>query len=360
MLENILKAPDNLPYKAMASARSDALSKVRELDQALAGKQAGLAKKMAELFDESMITAADKSKIPGLSDEIRAANKFTADEHKMFEQALVKKVVDTKKPEAIATLIRNPNIGNQETRDLFAILPKQLHQPVQRQIIMDTMRQSVNLNTKMFNERRFAETLAKIGDERGKIIFGSNWKNIKELTSIMERINGPVGMQGGAGAALQNFSALKNLMLTVAAPLSLSSHGEYGKAAGSLAAEWVSLNILAGAMTHPATAAKMLSVAQGFARTLPYMATGAYEVGRKSGAIEKSAGQTLQDVKDKAMKAMEPAPVAQPAAQPSVQAPVVIPQQLYDEDGNPVGPQSSAKPTWTHMYNPSTGQIEAV
>jgi len=300
MLENLANAPNNMPYSAMRAARSDTLAKVRELDQAMAGKQAGLAKKMAGLFDDSIMDAVQKSKIPGLEAQVRAADAFTANEHKMFEQALVKKIVDTKKPEAIATLIRGKAIGNEETRDLFKILPKSLHQPVQRQILIDTMRQSTNNTSKAFNERKFAETISSIGDDRGQIIFGSNWKNIKELTSIMEKINGPVGMQGGSGAALQNFSILKNLMLA-ATPFGLAEKGQYGAAFGSLVAEWASLNALASAMTNPATAEKMLKVAQQFVKYGPYGVTGAIQLNRGQ---RKSKGENpksvLEETKDKA------------------------------------------------------------
>lgn len=312
MLQNILDAPDNLPYSAMRSARSDTLAKVRELDQALAGKQAGLAKKMAGLFDDSIMDAVKSSKIHGLEAQVRAADAVTANEHRMFEQALVKKIVDTKRPEAIATLLRGKNIGNEETRDLFKILPKSLHQPVQRQVLVDAMRQATNNTSKAFNERKFADTIGGIGDERAQIIFGTNWKNVKELTSIMERINGPVGLQGGAGAALQNFAILKNLMLTAVAPLGFASHGNYGAAMGSLAAEWGSLNTLASAMTHPAAAAKMLKVAQLFASKLPYMATLAVE---ETGGTKKNLDRVKKEaekLKIKSAQTSTPAPATVP------------------------------------------------
>ena len=139
MLQTIIDAPNNMSYNAMRAARSDTLAKVRELDQAMAGKQAGLAKKMAGLFDDSIMDAVRKSKIPGLEQDVRAADAFTAEEQsRRFEQQLVDRIVKTKKPEAIATLIRNKNMGIQETRDLFAVLPKPLHEPVQRQILLDT------------------------------------------------------------------------------------------------------------------------------------------------------------------------------------------------------------------------------
>lgn len=365
LFKKIINSPDNVPFRVVKDIRSDYLEISRKLDEALSTKAGGFAKHMSGLFDESMMDAAEKSGIQGLPEKIRAANAFTANEHKMFEQALVEKIVKTKKPEAIATLIRNPNIGNQETRDLFAVLPKQLHQPVQRQIIMDTMRQSVNLNTKAFNERRFAETIAKIGDERGQIIFGPNWKNVKELTGIMERINGPVGIGASGGASLQNFALLKNAML-LAIPGGEAARGQYGSAAASLVGEWASLNLLASAMTHPATAVKMLKVAQGFARTLPYAGYVLGNVGRgeEIGKGETPDERRLDAVKQKAKDLQDkmsptPAPVAQPAVQPVVPAPVAVPQMLYDEDGNPVGPQSSNQ-GHTHIWDAKTQSIVPV
>jgi len=343
MLQNILNAPNKLTYSAMRAARSDTLGKVRELDQALAGKQAGLAKKMAGLFDDSIMDAVQKSKIPGLEAQVRAADAITANEHRMFEQAMVKKVVDAKNPEAIATLIRGKAIGNQETRDLFKILPQSLHQPVQRQILVDTMRQSTNNISKAFNERKFAETIGSIGDERGQIIFGPNWKNIKELTGIMEKINGPVGMQNGSGASLQNFSILKNLMLA-ATPFGLAERGQYGAAAGSLAAEWVSLNALASAMTHPATAEKMLKVAQQFVKYGPYAATGTFNVYRgQKRAKGELPPSVIDEVKAKTQEFQQQMHLGGFAPKPATPpAP---------------GPQSNNKPSWTHIFDPTSGKI---
>lgn len=341
MLENLLHAPNNMPYSAMRAARSDTLAKVRELDQALAGKQAGLAKKMAGLFDDSIMDAVQKSKIPGLEAQVRAADAFTANEHRMFEQALIKKVVDTKKPEAISTLIRGKSIGNEETRDLFKILPPELHKPVQRQVIIDAMRQATNNTSKAFNERKFAETIGGIGDERGQIIFGSNWKNIKELTGIMERINGPVGMQGGAGAALQNFSILKNLMLA-ATPFGLAEHGKYGAAVGSLAAEWASLNALAAAMTHPEAAVKMLNVARQFVKNTPYAVTGAIQV---ASGQKKARGENPKSLLDSAKELQNSFHRGGMAPQPAQAAPPAPAPQ----------PQS-----YTHVFDPDSGQIVPV
>ena len=304
MLQTILKAPNNLPYSAMRAARSDTLAKVRELDQALAGKQAGLAKKMAGLFDDSIMDAVKKSGIPGLEDSVRAADKFTATEHQMFEQQLVDKIVKTKKPEAIAMFVRNKNMGIQETRDLFTVLPKELHQPVQRQIILDTMRQSTNNVSKTFNERKFADTIGSIGDERGKIIFGKNWDNIKELANVMERINGPVGMQGGSGASLQNAAMIKNMIVTsaetAALPLGLASAHHPIGAVVSFGGEWVTLQGLASALTNPQVAEKILKATQQVVKYAPYVPTGALAVERgKRRAKGEIPPSSIDEVKTK-------------------------------------------------------------
>ena len=278
MLNTLANAPNRMSYQAIAAARSDALSTARELEQALAGKEAGMAKKIAELFDQSMMKAAEESGIPGLPQKIRAANAFTKEEHRMFEQQLVKKVVDSKKPEAIAKFVRAPNVGIQETRDLFKVLPPALRPQVQKQIMLDAMRESVNTQTGAFNERKFATAITKLGEERGSEIFGKNWNNVRELSKLMGQVNGPAGKGGGAGAALQNFSVLKNLMLTVAAPIGLASSHHVGAGAATLAGEWASLNIIAAAMTNPEKAAAMLRVARSFTKTVPFMATGAINV----------------------------------------------------------------------------------
>ncbi len=349
MLENLLKAPNRITYKAMAAARSDTLSKVRELDQALAGKQAGLAKKMADLFDESMIDGAQKSGIPGLVDDIRKANAFTANEHKMFEQALVKKIVDTKKPETIATLIRGKAIGNDETRDLFKILPPSLKLPVQRQIIIDTMRQSTNNISKAFNERKFAETIGGIGDERGKIIFGNNWKNIKELTSIMERINGPVGIGGGSGASLANLGAIKAMYTSMLAviPGAEMARGEYMGAAKSLAFEYGVMNALAYGMTHPETAEKMLKAAQQVLKFMPYGVTGAVAVDRGQ---RRAKGEPVKGVKDTATDLLNKAKTLQDGFHRSGLAPEPTPT-------TPSVPTPPTAPNVTHYFDPDTGQV---
>jgi hypothetical protein len=342
MLEHLAESPDNVTFNAMFNARSDALAKAREFDQALAGKQAGLAKKMAGLFDEAMIDGAAKSKIPDLVDQVRAANKFTADEHAMFEQALVEKIVKSKRPEAIATLLRGKSIGNQELRDLFKILPKNMHPVIQRQLLLDTMRQSTNTTSKVFNERRFADAIGNLGDERGGIIFGKNWSKVKELTGLLEKINGPTGMGGGSGAALQNIGAIKDILnAAMLVPLAVAAGGHIEAGAFTILGEVVGFKTMAHLLTNPDLTAKMIKALQVTMRGLPYGVTGLVET---TGGTSKNKTRVTDLIKE--MQNKKPTEGATPAAAPATTAPA-------DEDET--GPQSTLRPT--HVYDESRGMI---
>jgi hypothetical protein len=302
MLQTIINSPPKVTFKAMSATRSDLLGMTRQLDDALGGKQLGFAKKMAGLADDSMMDAADKSGIPGLPDAIRNANKLTADTHAIYEQALIKKVVETKKPEVISRLLGGNAVGLQETRDLMNIMPAAIRPAVQKQVVLDSIRRSTDIQTGMFNEGKFAANIAKMGDDRGNIVFGKNWKNIQELSQLMNKINGPTGMTGGSGAALQNFSVIKNLMLTVAAPLGLASSGKPMAAAGSLAAEWATLNTFASAITNPETSGKVLEGMRKLVKVSPYLATGAFEASKG----QTKMTQDLKAIRDKHAAQMQP------------------------------------------------------
>jgi hypothetical protein len=310
MLQNIMDAPDKVTFRAMAASRSDMLALTRKLDEALPGKQAGFAKKMAQLADQSMMKAADDSGIPGLSHAIRNANALTAETHRIYEQQLIKKVAETKKPEFISKLIAGNSVGLQETRDLMTILPEATKPAVRKQVVLDAMKLSIDRETNIFNERKFAKLVTKMGDERGEILFGQNWKNVSELAKVMGKINGPTGIMGGSGAALQNYSVMakiatgmRDLALTAATPIGLSSSGHPVAAVASVAGEWVSLNLLADAITHPETAAKTLTVVRKVLKAALYAATGGYDVAKG----QTKAKRDLQRIRDKHVAEMRTA-----------------------------------------------------
>ncbi len=334
MLQTILKAPDNINFEAIANARSDSLRIARKLDKAMSDKESGFAKRMAQLFDESMMDAAEKSGIPSLPEMIRNANKITSEEHQKFEQALVKTIVKTKKPDAIASLLTG-DIGNQEARDLFAILPVNIHAPVQREVILDKMREATDPLSRKFNEREFAKSIAEMGDERGKIIFGSNWDNVKRISSILERINGPMGMSGSA-ASLQNAGIIKGFLGgsglfagigAAAAGHPLVGAGIAGAELASVLGYAVTYRSLAKAITEPESAMKIIKALQIAARSNPYILSGTLNV-----AVDPD--KSLTSVKNKATQIKE-----------KVQS---------------LSPQTPVPTGVTHTYNPVTQSIVPV
>jgi hypothetical protein len=292
-------------FNAMASSRSDMLALTRRLDEALPGKQAGFAKKLASLADESMMDAAEKSGIPGLPDAIRNANDLTRETHKMFEQQLVKRIVASKRPTYISTFITAKGVDNEETRNLMTMLPEEVKQPVRRQIVMDSIQRSINKDSGMFDERLFARDVLKIGDERGEIVFGKNWKNVKELANVMGKINGPAGLSAGSGAALQNAGILNDVLKWSAAiPVGLSAAGKFedaaiavGAGASALALRAGAYKTLAAAITNPETALKVVNFARRAARVTPYVASGGYEVGKG----QTKATRDLKSIRNRAL-----------------------------------------------------------
>ncbi len=356
----ILRNPDHVSFKRMRDMRSVLLSQVRDLDQAMGGSKLGLAKKFETLTDQSLEDAAKKSGIPGLYNRWRQANEITAEGHRMFEQKLVEKVAETNDPEFIASLLGGNKIGIQQTRDLFKALPEKIHDPVRRGLLEDAVAKATEPRSGAFDEGKFATSIDKIGDERGKIIFGPNWKNIKELADIMGKINGPVGLGRGGGAALQNIGVMKKLgsialgggpeLLALAAG---TGTGHLMEAAQGIATEAATARIVAWGMTRPATAVKMLDGMRILAKMVPYVATGTLNetIGYQKG---------LDRIKEQAKKLQEKS-----APQPSIPPPAApVPQYQFAPDGSVIplddaGPQSKNKPVWTHVFNPSTGEIEA-
>ena len=356
--------------------RSKLLSEVRNDNSLMSGPEKSVLSKIAGIVDGSMEDAIKKSKVPGLYDLWRSANKITREEHEKFEQKLIENLAAKKNPEDIALVLRGNSpgaisqIGIQETRDAMSVIPKQMIPRVQKQILLDTLYEASGKGTTPFNEKMFAKKTLQIGDERGEVLFGKNWSNVKEFSESLNKLSESGGLQS---ASLSNPEVVKQVgrlaLESITSVAGARAAGGPTLLAGvapimTEAALW---KTVATALTHPVAASRFLKGMQVLARTGPYVGMGAGNVGRgeEIGKGETPDERRLDAVKQKAKDLQDkmsptPAPVAKPSAQPAVQAPVVIPQQLYDEDGNPVGPQSSAKPTWTHTYNPSTGQIEAV
>lgn len=362
LFQTILDNPDRVSFKRMRAERSTLLAMGRKLDETLGSSKGGLVKKLAELSDQSLETAAKNSKIPGLYDRWREANAFTAEGHRMFEQKLVEKAEKSENPEFIAALLGGNKIGLQQTRDLFKVLPQKLHDPVRRGLLEDAVSKATEPRTRAFDEGKFASAIDKIGDERGEVIFGKNWKNIKGLVDVIGKINGPVGLAGGGGAALQNIGIVKRL---AAAAFSLpataialgagTGHLNAGlMGAGILGAADVvglagtvaSAKIVARAMVNPAKTAAMLKVARAIARGIPYAPSVGYNETKK---VPDYINNTVDDL----AKPKETSP--DPAGPQSSVAPAPNPRELM-EKARSLNPSGQGQVAYSHLaVNPETG-----
>lgn len=358
--ETILNNPDNVSFKRMRAMRSALLETGRALEESLGGSKLGLVKKMTQLADQSLEDAAKNSGIPGLYDRWREANALTAEWHNIFEQKLVDKSVQTGDPEYITQLIAGNKVGLQQTRDLFKALPTKLHDPVRRGLLQDAVSRAIEPRTGAFDEGKFATYIDKLGDERGKIIFGSNWKNIKELVDIIGKINGPVGMAKGGGAALQNVGIMKKLLTTaISLPASVAvatgvgtGHVESGIIGGALVGlggvgtEAAGARAFAWAVTNPAKASKMLTAARIMLKESPYAASTVYHVGKNLSPREIK--ESMDFIKKSGQDLLPSSKPTQPTPKP--QSSVTLPGQ---ENYNHI----AINPATGHRIGSADGQV---
>jgi hypothetical protein len=313
LLTSIVKSPKNVPYASMADSRSDLLAITRQLDEALPGKRAGMAKLLAKKMDGAMMDAAEQSGITGLPQQIRIANSLSAEMHRKFEQDLLTKILDTKKPEVIAGYIKKA--GLQEIRDMNATLDEPTRRLVQSHVVADSLVKAFDEKTKQLNPQAFSKAIHSIGDERGKELFGpANWDSVRQMADMVGRVGSGRAGIGSSGASLHNWTYL------VALPAALSAavfgRGEAAMAtAGTMAMETYTLRKLAQAITNPAKSARVVHYLQMGARGAPYAIYGLAKLvgGEADEATPEQRAQT-HDVPNKKLLG-RPATVPAPPAQ---------------------------------------------
>lgn len=269
ILETIVRADNNVPYQTMAKSRSDLLAVSRNLDAILPGKRAGIAKLLAEQMDKSMIDAAQRSGISGLVDQVRVANTMTREMHRVFEQNLITKIMESKNPEVIASYLRTG--GLQELRDLNALLSDPQRRVVQSQILKDSMMRSTENGAKPMEPQKLAKDIHDLGEERGRLIFGKNYDSIRQVADLMTKIKS--SSAGGGASALHNWAYL-SAAPTAGMAVATGHPGTAAAVAATTGAETVFMRKLAKAMTNPAKSARMVHYLRLGARGAPYAAYG--------------------------------------------------------------------------------------
>ena len=195
ILQRIVKSPKKVPFEAMQRGRSDLLALTRRLDEVLPGRRAGISKVLSKEADQAMIDAATEAG-PEYAAQLRVAQAITKDLHEQFEQTLVKKIIETNRPEDIAALVRGGGI--EELRVYNNLVPQATRRNVSAQIMRDMLDDGLRSETgaqlsgtaKAFQADKFSEQLRTLGEERGRLIFGDPaWKAMTTLRDVTSRIN---------------------------------------------------------------------------------------------------------------------------------------------------------------------------
>jgi hypothetical protein len=320
LLDRIRKSPDNVTYEAMARSRSDLLAISRKLDEVLPGKRAGIAKLLAKKMDDSMMKAAEDSGISGLPDQIRVANTMTREMHEKFESDLVKKIMESGKPEQVAAYMKSG--GLQDIRHLNSLLDPVAQRRVQAAVVQDAFTEAFDPVTKELDPGKFARNIHSLGRERGQELFGENYDNVRQVADLLAKL----GPQTGAGmaAGMHNWTYMR--AIPVAGAAALFGHPEAGAIMlGGVGAETIFLRKVASALTNPARSARTLHYLALAAHGAPYAVYGLARVvanegeedsegkGGKAGAKGSAASEKgLPSLDQTAPPSGEPAPTSLP------------------------------------------------
>jgi len=271
-------------FEAMKDARSSMLATVRSMDSGMSDPEKSVISTLAKTTGDAIEDGLKSSKNPGLAGRWRAANDVTREEHQAFLHTLVKNLAEKKHPEDIALILRGnsagavSSLGIDETRAAMNAIPKNMVPQVQKQMILDTVYEATGNGASSFNEKQFAKKFLNIGDERGEVLFGSNWKNVKEFATLLNRIGG----EKGSAAALANPETLNRLGLMAAAVIGGAGGARGGIETGvleggaALASQYAMWKTIASALTNPEAAENILNGLRRTARLAPYIGGGGY------------------------------------------------------------------------------------
>lgn len=195
-LRGIRNSTDNIEFGAADKARSTLLNLTRKYEGVLGNRKTYILNQLEQGIDRDMDEAATRSGISGLDTQLKVARSLSREQHRVFEQRLVQKVMEGGNPETIAKVFRDA--GLQELRDIGGIIT-----PQQRRIIGASVMEDIMNSTRQgaqppirglvprgprFGGEVFSKAINDLGDERGDLIFGNAWPSIKRFQSVVERI----------------------------------------------------------------------------------------------------------------------------------------------------------------------------
>jgi hypothetical protein len=281
----------------MARSRSDLLALTRKLDEVLPGKRAGVAKLLAGQMDDAMMDAATKSGVSGLPQQLRVAQTLTREMHEKLESDLVKKIIETGRPEDIAAYVKQG--GLQDIRHLNSLLSKPQQRMVQAQILRDALNGAIDPTTKVFDPGKFITSIKTLGEHRGQEIFGGqNYSNVEQTARLLSKLR--VSSGAGMAAGMHNWTYMRAPAGSAAAVLvgiitgrPIEGAGVGAGIAGAMAVETATLRGLAKAITNPAKSARVVHYLELATRKAPYAV---YGLAKLIGDDEEPS--TLPQIKD--------------------------------------------------------------
>jgi hypothetical protein len=321
-------------YQGMADARSAWLDMSRSMTEQLSGPEKGLVKKLGELADKSMMDAARTSGIPGLVNNVRAANELTRTTHELFEQKLITKIAKTKEPSIIARELMVPSTSPEGAASLMKMLPANFRPIVQSHLLNEAITTSTKEGNVAFDERGFAKKILALGNEKGLAIFGGHWQRISDIAKVMSNISGDTTGRAGA-ASLSNPALLKESVIRMSeAAMNFAGggaafgSGNLGKFAVGITAEGAVINAFAWTLRHPKASAFMLNVLRRVAQKGPYIGMAGVDAliadtereEREKAKRNTTTGGDAQPPAEAAPTPEEPAPAPAPEAIPLASA----------------------------------------
>lgn len=249
-LKQIRSSTDPIEFSAAERSRGTLLSMIRKYDGVLGNRKTAILRTLEDGLDNDMLKAAKDSGVEQIETQVKVARSLSREQHRIFDQQLMKNLVEGGKPEALAGYVKNA--GLQEVRDMATVLgadkKKMVASQVMEDILADTLKKPAPVpkglfgklapKSEVFQGDQFVKSIRDMGIEKTQLIFGAAYPKLERFLALAERVK-----PGGS-----EWMALHNaLYFGAAAGIPLG----HVAAAGAVGAEAGVMRLMAKAMTRP-------------------------------------------------------------------------------------------------------------
>lgn len=249
-LKQIRSSTDTIEFSAAERSRGTLLSMIRKYDGVLGNRKTAILRTLEDGLDNDMMKAARDSGVQQIETQVKVARSLSREQHRIFDQQLMKNLVEGGKPEALAGYVKNA--GLQEVRDMATVLgsdkKKMVAAQVMEDILADTLKKPAPVpkglfaklapKSEVFQGDQFVKSIRDMGPEKTQLIFGAAYPKLERFLALAERVK-----PGGS-----EWMALHNaLYLGAVAGLPLGHVG----AAAAVGVEAYTMRLMAKAMVRP-------------------------------------------------------------------------------------------------------------